>query len=117
MPNSEKRQQPRIEVRLPVNYICTDGEGTELSAGMGRTKNISKGGIYLETPTQIDSEFIILMTIDINDKLVQVRGKVAHCQVSEGGLYETGIKFVGTPEDILNSVKMLVKTYHAHKNA
>ena len=116
MPDTEKRKQPRVEVRLPVNYICLDKSGTELGTGMGRTVNVSRGGIYMESPSEIDSDFVVLMTIDVKNELVQVKGKVAHCRVNQSGIYETGIQFIGTPEENIKSIKMLVETYHATKN-
>ena len=115
MPDSEKRKEPRISVCLPVNYICTDGDGTELSTGMGKTINISTGGLFLESPIQIESDYIVLMTIDLKNELMTVNGKVAHSRVGENGLYETGIEFTGTPQENVSYIKILVETYHAKK--
>jgi len=115
MPDPEKRKEPRIPVSLPVNYICTDEDGTELSTGMGKTINISKGGVFLESPIQINSDFIVLMTIDLKNELIEVSGKVAHSRVEKNGLYKTGIEFTGTPQENVNYIKILVETYHAQK--
>ena len=110
MPETDKRKYPRIEAQNVISYICTDEDDNQLGEGVGETMNISQGGILLKTPLPIESEYILLTTIDLEYNTLDIKGKVAHSQRDESGKFETGIRFLGTDDDKLQIVKCLVKT-------
>ncbi len=110
MPETEKRKHPRIETQNVISYMCTDEEGNQLGEGVGETMNISQGGILLKTPLPIESEYILLTTIDLKNNTIDIKGKVAHSQRDESGKFETGIRFLGTYDEKIQIVKCLVKT-------
>ena len=78
MTKEEKRKYPRVPTSNIVSYVCIDKDGNELDQGMGKTVNISQGGTLLETTRPIESDFILLMTIDLNEKVIQTKGEVVH---------------------------------------
>jgi c-di-GMP-binding flagellar brake protein YcgR len=110
MPEAEKRKYPRIKIYNVISYICTDEDGNQLGEGMGEAMNISQGGILLKTPLPIESEYILLTTIDLENNTIDIKGKIAHSQRDESGKFETGIRFLGTHEEKIQIVKSLVKT-------
>ncbi len=110
MPETEQRKYPRIEALNVISYICTDEDDNQLGEGVGETMNISQGGILLKTPLPIESEYILLTTIDLENNTIDIKGKIAHSQRDESGKFETGIRFLGTHEEKIQVVKSLVKT-------
>jgi hypothetical protein len=110
MPETEQRKYPRIEAQNIISYICTDEDDNQLGEGVGETMNISQGGILLKTPLPIESEYILLTTIDLEYNTIDIKGKVAHSQRDESGKFETGIRFLGTYDEKIQIVKCLVKT-------
>jgi len=115
MSKTDKREYPRVETRNVVSYVCLDKEGNEIGEGMGETLNISQGGILLKSAYLIESEFILLMSIDLENNIMEVKGKVAHSKKDKSGKYETGISFLGTHDENIQTIKSFIKTYHSRK--
>ena len=65
---------------------------------MGRTLNVSEGGILLETRVPIDENMTVSLTIALEDDLVDFQGKVAHIKKCGGGKYEFGMEFIEMDE-------------------
>ena len=116
MPKTDNRKYPRVETRNVVSYVCVDKEGNEIGEGMGETLNISQGGILLKSTYPIESEFILLMSIDLEDNIMELKGKVAHSKKDKSGKYETGISFLGTHDENIQTIKTFIKIYHSRKN-
>jgi hypothetical protein len=91
--NSEnKRKHERIR-SLNLSYICLDEEKNIVKQGMGRTLNLSESGLLLETHFPIESRHIVLMTISLEEDLLDISGKPIHIRLNEDGKYEIGIEF------------------------
>ncbi|MCP4367701.1 MAG: PilZ domain-containing protein [Deltaproteobacteria bacterium] len=116
MPKTDKRKFPRVETRNVVSYVCVDKKGNEIGEGMGETFNISQGGILLKSVYPIESEFILLMSIDLENNIMEIKGKVAHSIKDKFGKYETGISFLGTHDENIQIIKKFVKTYYSRKS-
>ena len=110
MPDTERRKYPRIKAHNVISYICTDKDGNQVGEGLGETINISQGGILLKTPLPIESEYILLTSIDSESNMVEIKGKIAHSRRAESGECETGIRFLGTHDENIQIVKSLVKS-------
>ena len=54
----EKRIKPRADSHNILSYVCLDEENEIVEQGMGRTLNVSEGGILLETHDSIDLEHV-----------------------------------------------------------
>ena len=116
MPKTDKRKYPRVETRNIVSYVCLDKEGNEIGEGMGETINISQGGILLKSSYPIEAEFILLMSIDLENNIMEIKGKIAHSKKDKSNKYETGISFLGTHDENIQAIKSFIKIYHSHKN-
>jgi c-di-GMP-binding flagellar brake protein YcgR len=84
-----------------VNYKHFDETGEIDETAMGRTRNISKGGILLEVFNHYPLLSILEMQIALGEKVVNPRGRVVRLQELEGGQVEMGIKFIEvSPADV-----------------
>ncbi len=101
----KNRKYDRIKSLNLLNYICTDENGKESIQGMGRTLNVSRGGILLETHVPIQLSHEVAFTIGIEDELIDIKGSVVYCKLNEKNKYESGINFFDindTAQQILN---------------
>ena len=65
---------------------------------MGRTLNVSEGGILLETHVPIDPRHILLLTIAMEEDLMHFKGRIAHSKEREDGRFESGVEFLEMDE-------------------
>ena len=98
MISEDKRKHERIH-SLNLSYVCLDEEKNIIKQGMGRTLNLSESGLLLETHFPIESRHIVLMTIGLEEELLDISGKPIHIKANEDGTYEIGIEFFDVTED------------------
>ncbi len=96
--SGEKRKSQRIDSPNLLSYICLDENNNEMIQGMGRTLNVSEGGILLETHVPIDPRYTVCLTIGLEDDLVHLKGHIIHQRRCEGGKFESGIEFMDVDE-------------------
>lgn len=89
----KNRKHDRITSLNLLNYICIDETGKESIQGMGRTLNVSQGGILLETHVPIQLAHQVALTIGIEDDLIDIKGSVVYCKPNDRKKYESGIDF------------------------
>ncbi|MCD6569752.1 MAG: PilZ domain-containing protein [Deltaproteobacteria bacterium] len=77
----EKRRHLRQSVKIEARYH--DIYGTIIR---GEAKNISKGGVFLETEHPLDKDSILTISLDATDfgKIVDIQGKVVRVIPGEG---------------------------------
>ena len=107
----EKRKHPRADITNLVSYRCMDDSGNQAKQGRGKSVNISQGGILIETHDPFEWQDILLLSIDIEDESVSIKGKVIYCNAANFGKYRTGIQFLETNKKIVTFVEGLLKTY------
>ena len=61
---------------------------------MGIELNINTG-IILETAYPIESGCISMMTVDMDNNLIEIKGELIYCCKSDTAMYHSGIKFIG----------------------
>jgi Tfp pilus assembly protein PilZ len=88
-----------------------DDSGNQAKQGRGKSVNISQGGILIETHDPFEWQDILLLSIDIEDESVSIKGKVIYCNAANFGKYRTGIQFLETNKKIVTFVEGLLKTY------
>jgi c-di-GMP-binding flagellar brake protein YcgR len=107
-----KRKNPRVKTSNGVSYVCIDESGNEIEQGMGKTIDISLGGILIETSVRIESKYILLATIDLKGNLIEIRGKVAYSRKIEIGEFLNGIQFLETLERQIKIIAEFIKVHH-----
>ncbi len=111
MTGIERRKHPRVETNNRVSYICVDDNGNTIKEGVGKAINISQGGLLIETQHAFEWKNILLLGIDIENKLNRIRGQVVYCNATDAGVFRTGIEFLEINEKILSFVINLLKTH------
>jgi len=82
-----------------------------VAQGMGRTLNISEGGILLETHIPIDPKNTIALAIGLEDELIDIKGKVVFSMAGIDEKFEAGIEFLEMPDSTLDILKKFIKAF------
>ncbi|BCS95795.1 hypothetical protein DSLASN_14270 [Desulfoluna limicola] len=89
----EKRKHSRFNSSNLLSYTCVNAENTVVQQGMGKTLDVSEGGILLETHVPIDAQHTVHLDIGFKDDVAEIVGKVAYSRQGESGREESGIRF------------------------
>ena len=112
---SEQRAYPRVATCNLVSYAALNRGHNQSDHRMGRALDVSQTGIYLETTRRVKSEFVSLLTSDLEDDLIEIKGRVAYSRENGEGMFRTGVKFEGTPGENIRFAKKLIRVYHNRK--
>ena len=115
MEPAEKRKHARVKTSNPILYESMDNEGQIVSRSMGKAINISKSGILLETPYPIETENVTLVTVDIENNLIEMTGRLIYCRETDSGMYQSGFSFIGSDEETSKFAVKLIKLYNHRK--
>ena len=106
----ERRQQPRKSLHFQLYFICVSADGRESAQDIGVARDISTGGMMLETTTPINPrEVRIIASTPDNQRIKAEAGVIYSMQVGEGR-YNTGVFFQGDPEEAATFVQALMLT-------
>ena len=94
--------------------IKENGEITDI--GMGRALDISQNGIFLETPRLLFSEYISLMSVDLDNNLIEIKGQVIYSGINGSGMVGNGIRLIGEHHENIQFATRLIKVFHIRKN-
>lgn len=108
----DQRAYPRVPSCNLVSYAALNRNGNITDHRMGRALDVSQNGIYLETPQPVTSDYISLMTSDLEDNMIEIKGKVAYSQKNGDAMFRTGIRFEGTHDENIRFAKKLIRVYH-----
>jgi len=112
----EKRKYPRVETCNLISYLVTRANGEIADQGMGRALNISQGGILLETSRLILSEHISLMSVDLDNNLIEMKGNVIYSRDNGSGMIGNGVRFEGQHDEAVQFATKLIKVFHIRKH-
>jgi len=93
----EKKEQRKFIRRDSLNlldYVVLDEEGNTEDHGMGRTLNVSENGILLETHISLRLKQSLLITLGLEEDLIDLKGEVVHTKETDEDLSQSGIVFV-----------------------
>lgn len=114
---NNKRKHERLEALNLLSYVTIDSDGKEWNQGMGRTLNISESGLQLETHEPIDIKYTLLISIGIEDEVIEIKGKVAYTNRGEGKMFEAGIEFLEVLPADLVILKKYIHEFNRQYNA
>lgn len=112
----EQRKYPRVGTCNLISYLLIRENGEITEQGMGRALNISQGGILLETTRLLLSEHISLMSVDLDNNLIEIKGKVVYSKDNGFGMIKNGVRFQGGHDEIIQFVAKLIKVFHVRKH-
>jgi Tfp pilus assembly protein PilZ len=78
MSEAQRRKWDRKATLNLVDYIILGENGAFRSRGMGRTRNVSEGGLLLETHRALEEGEEVLITLGLKEDIVSLRGRVVH---------------------------------------
>jgi hypothetical protein len=94
--------------------IRENGEISDI--GMGRALNISQNGIFLETSRLLFSQYISLMSVDLDNNLIEIKGLVIYSGMNQSGMVGNGIRLKGEHHENIQFATRLIKVFHVRKN-
>lgn len=115
MGKKERRKYPRVQIIDPISYFSVDSKSGILVQNVAVARNVSKVGIQIESFLKVNSKYLSLMFFDLDKHQIELKGEVIYCKRNESGQFNIGINFAGTPDENLQFVKALVKSYHYQK--
>jgi hypothetical protein len=87
-------RQKRLETLNLVSFLHRDEEGKVDLEVVGRTLDLSEGGILLEIPHTVPStNKEVEVTLGIRDNVIQTVGEIVHLRELENGHFGLGISF------------------------
>ena len=104
----ERRQQPRKSLQCQVYFICVSADGRESSQDIGMVRDVSAGGMMLETTTPINTTEIRIIASTTDNQQIEASGGVIYSMQVGEGQYNTGIFFQSSSEEAARFVEQLV---------
>jgi hypothetical protein len=109
---AENRAHPRVETSNLISFLCLDAARKATHQGMGKALDGSKSGLMLESSDPIEADYVSLLATDLDNRLIEILGKVAYSRPSRSGCYKTGIQFMGGSEENIRFATSLIKSFH-----
>ena len=104
----ERRQKARKSLQCQVYCICVSADGRESAQDIGVARDISAGGMMIETTTPINTREVRIIASTSDNQKVEARGGVIYSMEIAEGRYRTGIFFQGDPETAATFVEQLI---------
>ena len=110
MTTEEKRKHARIS-SLNLSYVCLDENNQIIKQGMGRSLNVSESGILLETHFPIDDQQTVILTLGLEEDLIDIKGRPIHSRTNDEGKYEVGIEFLESNAKARKALKKFIAAF------
>ena len=94
----EQRKSRRIRSLHLTSYVPRKGSEQEYIVSIGRTLDVSKGGVKVEVHRELAKGTELDMDIAIEDRVITAKGVVVYVEPLSSGLYGTGIHFTAISE-------------------
>ena len=111
----EKRKYPRFDTENGLAYEAIDKEGFKTQHGMGKTLDISQGGLLMETPVPVRGKFILLTSLNAEEELIQIKGERVFFKKVDDKVFHTGIRFVETDKKIRSVIHDMITVFCLQK--
>jgi len=93
MEQKEQRKFIRHDALHLLDYVILDEKGRTGHYSMGRTIDVSLDGIKLETTHPLENNTRLLITIGLDDDLVDLEGRTTHA-APLGDRFVSGVNFI-----------------------
>jgi Tfp pilus assembly protein PilZ len=114
MAEAQRRKWDRKETLNLVDYVILGDDGVFLSRGMGRTRNVSEGGLLLETHRVLKQGEEVLITLGLKEDMVRLRGRVVHqAPPTEEYRHCAGVKFTHMNKEDRETLKRYISALKA----
>jgi c-di-GMP-binding flagellar brake protein YcgR len=113
MSKSENRNYIRLDSLHLLDYLIVDREGRQTTYSMGRTLDVSEHGMKLEVSHTVNFGDTLLITVGIENDLVDLTGEVIHCK-KNNDLYTLGIEFSDISDKGMEILKKYISAFKKH---
>ena len=110
--DKENRRHTRID-SINLTYFALNENDETIKQSIGRTLNVSKSGILLETHIPITEKQKVLLSIGLEDDLVDIKGSVVYAAACGDGKYKTGIEFYDVDETSFQILKLFIDYFNS----
>jgi hypothetical protein len=114
MKQREQRKFIRYDSLHLLDYLVLDEEGKPGIYSMGRTIDVSLDGLKLETTTELSPTTRLLITVGIEDDLVDLEGQTTHAHPQDGR-YISGITFLKTSKEGRRVLAKYIEAFQRRK--
>jgi hypothetical protein len=97
-----------IPISVPISCAAIDDENNALNLRMNVVTKVSASGITLVVYREIDSDLVLLSFVALNDRPLELKGKVVSCTIIESGAFNVEISFQGSRDENIEFAKHLV---------
>ncbi len=115
MTAAEKRKFLRLDSLHLLDYILVDNDGNEGEYSMGRTLDVSINGIKMETVKEIPMDKNLIISLGIEENLVDISGTPIHSQPHDRR-YISGIEFFKVSAESRTILRQYVDEFQARKD-
>jgi c-di-GMP-binding flagellar brake protein YcgR len=113
MGNREKRNYIRLDSLNLLDYLVIDREGRQTTHSESRTLDVSEHGMKLEVTQALNVGDTLIITVGLEDELVDVIGEVKHCEEKDNR-YTIGMEFSEISPEAMLIVQRYVKAFNKH---
>ena len=114
----DKRKYPRINIWVLASFECYNEDGELFDQKLGTILDISLGGMLIETDYIIKANYVEIVFVNYNHKLMSIVGSIVHSRKSENGRVKTGLCFHGAEGENFKVATNLIRThYYGKKNS
>jgi len=107
----ERRRFVRPEALNLLDYLVVDAQGRQGEYAMGRTLNVSKGGILMETHIPLPVGEQVMITLGLGEELIDVMGRIVYATYS-GGMHQNGIEFFHVSKEDRRILEEYTEAFH-----
>lgn len=108
---TERRRFIRPEALNLLDYLVVDSQGRQGEYAMGRTLNVSRGGILMETHIPLPVGQQVMITLGLEDNLVDIMGRIVYATYS-AGMHQNGIEFFHMSETDRKILEHYTEAFH-----
>ena len=114
---NDKRKYPRVNIRVLASYDCYNEEEELIDQMHGIILDVSLGGMLIETDDILEANYVKIVFVNHEHKLMSVVGSIVHSRKAENGKAKTGLCFHGADSENTKLVTNLIRTHHYGKKS
>lgn len=109
----ERRKFIRPESLNLLDYQVIDDRGRQGEYAMGRTLNVSEGGILMETRTALTANWKVMITLGLQEDLVEILGRIIR-SAPHADVFQNGIEFTNMTDDKREILQRYIEAFKTH---
>ncbi len=111
MGKTERRKYIRPEALNLLDYLVVDDQGRQGDYSMGRTLNVSKGGILMETHIPLPQGQQVMITLGLRDELIDIMGRIVYTTF-DADRHQNGIEFFHVTDSDQKILNCYISAFH-----